>query len=1226
MRRRLATLGLAAAMLTGGAAILPVFATGAKAAVVRTALPRAAAFRVGVATIDINPTYPVYMGGYGGGPAGGTITRHIDPTTGRPEDFTARAMAIVEGTRVVELARVDSQGWFAGYQEGPYGISDVRAAAAAFIGSHGAPGTTPADLLVSTLHEHASPTIMGIWGPPAHGLDYLKRVAAATTEALEEAYTSAQPATLSYGTIDAPWLATDGIANANANEGWPGDGSILALWARSLATGATIGTYVSEPGYPNIVYGPGDLLCPGGVSAALLSTDFPTYVQEDLERQLGGTALVASGTLGDQPGPMQGDTAPSPDLPPVTVAPGKTCQQTIAFDDAVHMGITISNLVTTALGQGHPVTEPVVAGEQRYITSPVYNPELLALEDVAPVDGGTPWTELGGNSLAYPVDRSTSPPYQVGTDLGTWVTGLRIGQLLILSEPGEFFPSIHQAWDRSIRGATGVFVVGMGQDQLGYDYPAYAYPFTYYSADENTFNPSLTLGDQVVTAGELVARQLGFGARLTTTAEATALQNHYAKVLQPGVQFIPFPASGDLDPATGGFSAILEGFESAQRFGAASACQPPTVPNPPTCPAGPPPTMGPYHWTFGDGTTSVTPPGNETFFTHDYHSAGMYPVKVTATDSHGHSASMTLPLKVYPALSAQVVRRGHDDLAEVSGGSGQVLIYRWTFPDGTTLYGRRVQVPVGSGPVTLTVTDSTGTMVSTTAEPAGGTTAPTPGYHGLGQPAGLTGRHDGQSAPSFQVGAAKADITPRDLTGVYLGGYGIGPVHPAHGVLRPIYARAIAIRDADGHQVVIAALDLQGHFLAYQQGPYGFADIAADISQRLGIPADHVLVQSTHTHNGPDDLGIWGGVPDSYLAYVKAQTEAAIVGAVDAERPATLSWATADMRGFTGTFGPNTDASHTGDQRDFPIDNQLRVLQATAPSGQVIATLLDYASHATVYGPLDKVSPDWPGATADYLEGVEPGMPVGVRYGYPGSTAVVIEGDLGHSWPAGIPRYGDPAKNPLPAADDNYPADAFGNAVARAAIAAVATAPRPVQGSKVRGTSHPLTVVNNNPLLLSALLLPIPGLHTYRADTPPYGAADALTTQVIALRIGDLLFAGSPGEEYPSLQIIDERTIGAAAIFPFSLADDQLGYLGTLGDYQEAQQCSLTDEGFFMISPIFGDQLLRVHALEARALGFSTFDRTIPSPHVGSMPPATSCTTSQAPAGLPGLSAPVLQP
>ena len=149
-------------------------------------------------------------------------------------------------------------------------------------------------------------------------------------------------------------------------------------------------------------------------------------------------------------------------------------------------------------------------------------------------------------------------------------------------------------------------------------------------------------------------------------------------------------------------------------------------------------------------------------------------------------------------------------------------------------------------------------------------------------------------SPRFLVGAAKADITPTSLEGLYLGGYGIGPSHLAKGVLRAIYARAIAIRDRSGHQVVIVALDLQGHFLAYQQGAYGFADIASDIQRRLGIPASNLLLQSTHTHNGPDDLGVWGGVPDSYLARVKAQTEAAIVDAVRTERPADLVWGTAD--------------------------------------------------------------------------------------------------------------------------------------------------------------------------------------------------------------------------------------------------------------------------------------------------------------------------------------------
>jgi hypothetical protein len=43
----------------------------------------------------------------------------------------------------------------------------------------------------------------------------------------------------------------------------------------------------------------------------------------------------------------------------------------------------------------------------------------------------------------------------------------------------------------------------------------------------------------------------------------------------------------------------------------------------------------------------------------------------------------------------------------------------------------------------------------------------------------------------------------------------------------------------------------------------------------------------------------------------------------------------------------------------------------------------------TSYGPLNRVSPAWPGATATSLEHHELGIAPTRRYGYPGSVAVV---------------------------------------------------------------------------------------------------------------------------------------------------------------------------------------------------------------------------------------------
>ena len=39
-------------------------------------------------------------------------------------------------------------------------------------------------------------------------------------------------------------------------------------------------------------------------------------------------------------------------------------------------------------------------------------------------------------------------------------------------------------------------------------------------------------------------------------------------------------------------------------------------------------------------------------------------------------------------------------------------------------------------------------------------------------------------------------------------------------------------------------------------------------------PADHIIVQSDHTHGGPDLLGVWGGATSAYRTYVANQTSA----------------------------------------------------------------------------------------------------------------------------------------------------------------------------------------------------------------------------------------------------------------------------------------------------------------------------------------------------------------
>jgi hypothetical protein len=497
-------------------------------------------------------------------------------------------------------------------------------------------------------------------------------------------------------------------------------------------------------------------------------------------------------------------------------------------------------------------------------------------------------------------------------------------------------------------------------------------------------------------------------------------------------------------------------------------------------------------------------------------------------------------------------------------------------------------------------------------------------------PLGATGHALAGGSPAqpatFYVGASAADITPTDLSGIYLGGYGVGPMHPATGVLRHTYARAIAIGDQPwpaGNQVVISSVDSQGHFIAYQQGAFGFADMAADLAASLGIPSGNFLFQTTHTHNGYDGIGIWGGVPDSYLAFVKAQVESAVTSAVKGERAAHLRWATATLAQSYFTTFPNQSSG--GDFADYPVDDQLRALQAVDSStGTVTATLLNLSVHPTVYGPLDRISPDWPGAAATYLEGDMQNMTG--SYGYPGSVAVVTSGAVGHTWP-GMP--GDPAGWNPPAdfaSSDNAPADQYGGTVAQEAINALATPVYLTDGTVAGVSDDTLAVVNTNPVLAATLADPATlntpagglanpagGYHIMRSFLPPWGAGEVLYTRTTALRIGDLAVFSAPGEPYPSTHTSLHDLVATPVTFQLGLAQDQLGYVEELGDYAGAAQCSTTDEWFFTISPAFGHDYIERQLAHAQALGFPVTASPTEGLDPGSAPPATYCTTQQLP-------------
>jgi hypothetical protein len=435
-----------------------------------------------------------------------------------------------------------------------------------------------------------------------------------------------------------------------------------------------------------------------------------------------------------------------------------------------------------------------------------------------------------------------------------------------------------------------------------------------------------------------------------------------------------------------------------------------------------------------------------------------------------------------------------------------------------------------------------------------------------------------KTAPRYLVGAATRSINP-DPDGtfagkpVYLGGYGIGggsPVlegRPATGVLGDgISVRAFAVSDGL-HPFAIADIETQGWFVAVKNGPYGLLDMRKQVEQRTAgaLPAESVVIQSDHSHSGPDPLGVWGGIPDEYMRYIADRTVEAIVAAYASMRPARLYYGTAPARDLLSN-------QFDYDEANQPVDSDVRVLQARGDGPPI--TLLNFSAHATVLGSSNtKVSGDWVQAANPQLE---------ARLG---GKAVTVVGTLGRTQPADRS-----CADPLAVGEDAQnlcKIDDYAARVVDRAAQAVANA-RPIDGNPVvAARSYLVEDASTNALILGLEYAgSVIGVPLNRAITPPWLAGTVLGSVTASARIGDVLLSSGPGEMYPQIPLRVADAVPARGYMTAGLASDQLGYLiAPFESYPEPIRRSFfnqrgdevspidNDNYFFNVSPTMGERV-----------------------------------------------------
>jgi len=171
-----------------------------------------------------------------------------------------------------------------------------------------------------------------------------------------------------------------------------------------------------------------------------------------------------------------------------------------------------------------------------------------------------------------------------------------------------------------------------------------------------------------------------------------------------------------------------------------------------------------------------------------------------------------------------------------------------------------------------------------------------------------------------------------------MAGYG-GRHEGAQGIHDDLYARAMVLDDG-ATKAAIVACDLVG------LDKYAVASIRRCVEALTGIPGQHVMVCTTHTHAGPA-IRIGRGSPD----VARGQPPAGALVKITAQKIAgAVAMAHRNRREGVLKVGRGSVTSIAQNRRhpDWAADATLKVLRADIPNRPPIRAILNYACHGTV--------------------------------------------------------------------------------------------------------------------------------------------------------------------------------------------------------------------------------------------------------------------------------------
>jgi len=195
----------------------------------------------------------------------------------------------------------------------------------------------------------------------------------------------------------------------------------------------------------------------------------------------------------------------------------------------------------------------------------------------------------------------------------------------------------------------------------------------------------------------------------------------------------------------------------------------------------------------------------------------------------------------------------------------------------------------------------------------------------------------------MKIGYSQQIITPSLDKPVYLAGFGNN--RRATTIHDDLYARALAIQD-DRTTLVLVALDLIGFFRPN----------VLQVIEKVNRPDAQIVIASTHTHHGPDTMGLWGpddktcGVDEEYMITLKQKIVDVIHASLSKLEPASAKWTSVHVPGLAKNA-----------RNPEILDDELTLLQFTTEDDKALTTLFNFPCHPEVLWDMN------PNITSDYV-------------------------------------------------------------------------------------------------------------------------------------------------------------------------------------------------------------------------------------------------------------------